>query len=140
MPSPASEDSLLINWQTQIRKGLLELCILNLLRGSRMYGYDLVKRLAGVPGLLVSEGTIYPLLARLRRAGWVRCELVESDAGPARKYYRLTAAGRDAVHWMNLCWGSLAEAVRERIGEPEAPDTGTTQQTVSQTPRGASHE
>ncbi len=59
------------NWTTQVRKGLLELCIVNLLARGELYGYDLVKKLARVKGLVITEGTIYPLLSRLRKTGVV---------------------------------------------------------------------
>ena len=89
------------NWTVQTRKGLLELCILNALESGERYGYDLVKTLTGVPGLGVTEGTIYPLLSRLRVQGLVATRLEESSEGPARKYYSLTARGRRAAALMN---------------------------------------
>jgi PadR family transcriptional regulator, regulatory protein PadR len=90
------------NWTVQVRKGLLELCILNALEAApERYGYELVKSLVEVPGLGVTEGTIYPLLSRLRVQGLVSTKLVESAAGPARKYYSLTPKGKKAVVFMN---------------------------------------
>lgn len=100
------------NWTTQLRKGLLELCIMNLLSQGDLYGYDLAKRLSGVEGLVTTEGTIYPLLARLKRAGLVQRRLVESAAGPARKYYALTRGGQRARAAMNAYWDALAGGVR----------------------------
>lgn len=82
------------NWTVQVRKGLLELCILNALEKEERYGYELVKTLVAIPGLGVTEGTIYPLLSRLRVAGLIRARLEESASGPARKYYALTDEGR----------------------------------------------
>jgi PadR family transcriptional regulator PadR len=90
------------NWTVQVRKGLLELCVLNALEAkAERYGYDLVKSLVDMPGLGVTEGTIYPLLSRLRVQGLVSTKLVESSEGPARKYYSLTPKGRKAVVFMN---------------------------------------
>lgn len=89
------------NWTVQVRKGLLELCILNALSGEERYGYDLVKTLVEVHGLGVTEGTIYPLLSRLRVAGLISSRLEESSSGPARKYYSLTREGRKAMEMMN---------------------------------------
>ncbi len=100
------------NWTTQLRKGLLELCIMNLLSLGNLYGYDLVKRLAVVDGLVTTEGTVYPLLARLKKAGLVHTRLEESSSGPARKYYALTPEGRRVRAAMNAYWGELAGAVR----------------------------
>ena len=96
------------NWTVQARKGILELCILNSLAGGERYGYDLVKRLVSMPGSGVSEGTIYPLLSRLRLQGLVETRLEESAEGPARKYYALTEAGRRTVRLMNDYWRLLS--------------------------------
>ncbi len=82
------------NWTVQVRKGLLEYCVLNALAEKERYGYDLVKTLMAVPGLGVTEGTLYPLLSRLRVQGMVSARLEESTEGPARKYYTLTKEGR----------------------------------------------
>jgi len=80
---------------------MLELCVLNALVGQKeQYGYDLVKSL-GVPGFGVTEGTIYPLLSRLRMQGLVTTRLEESSGGPARKYCSLTPKGRKTVKQMN---------------------------------------
>ena len=82
---------------SQLLKGVLSLLLLHLLSERESYGYELVQRLheAGLTGVL--EGTVYPALARLEREGRVSTRLVASRAGPARKYYRPTAAGRDAL-------------------------------------------
>jgi len=82
------------NWVVQVRKGLLELCILNALAEKERYGYELVKTLVQIPGLGMTEGTLYPLLSRLRIQGLVTARLEESPEGPARKYYSLTPEGR----------------------------------------------
>jgi PadR family transcriptional regulator PadR len=63
------------NWATQLRKGLLELCVISVLAKGDVYAYDLVKQLAEVPGVVVTEGTVYPLLSRLRKAGLVETRL-----------------------------------------------------------------
>lgn len=89
------------NWTVQVRKGLLELCILNALAERERYGYELVKSLVSIPGLGVTEGTLYPLLSRLRVQGLISSRLEESTEGPARKYYSLTKSGRDAMATMN---------------------------------------
>ncbi|MDZ4859080.1 MAG: PadR family transcriptional regulator [Candidatus Hydrogenedentes bacterium] len=96
------------NWVTQVRKGLLELCIVTLLSEGEMYAYDLVKRLADIKALVITEGTIYPLLARLRGAGLITSRLEESSGGPARKYYVLTDEGRRTVESMQSYWSGLS--------------------------------
>ena len=70
------------NWLSQVKRGLLELCILNLLGHEPMYGYQIVKRLLAVPGLVISEGTIYPLLSRLKTQGLVASTLTDSVIAP----------------------------------------------------------
>jgi PadR family transcriptional regulator, regulatory protein PadR len=102
------------NWTVQVRKGLLELCILNALASDReRYGYDLVKTLVSMPGLGVTEGTIYPLLSRLRVQGLVTTRLEESSEGPARKYYSLTARGRKVMTLMNEHLDLLSQGTQE---------------------------
>jgi len=113
------------NWTTQLRKGLLELCIVNLLSKGEMYGYDLVKRLTQVQGVVITEGTVYPLLSRLRKAGLVDARLQESPAGPARKYYVLTEEGRRAMILMQAYWQDLTEGVAALLDHPERTEEET---------------
>lgn len=107
-------DDFFDNWTVQVKKGVLELCILNALAAEERYGYDLVKSLVEVPGLGVTEGTVYPLLSRLRVAGLISSRLEESSSGPARKYYSLTKEGRKAMEVMNQYLGELNRGV-ERL-------------------------
>jgi PadR family transcriptional regulator PadR len=104
-------DRFLDNWATQMRKGLLSLCVLNAVAHKRMYGYDIVRTLRRVEGLVISEGTIYPLLSRLKRDGLVRTALEESSEGPARKYYELTPHGRRVLERMNARWNTIIGGV-----------------------------
>ena len=112
------------NWGTQLRKRVLELCIVNLLAHGEMYGYDLVKRLAHVEGMAVPEGTIYPLLARLNRSGLVETRLEASTSGPARKYYRLSAAGARAQRQMNRAWREVVYGVNGLMNGKEDNSDG----------------
>jgi PadR family transcriptional regulator PadR len=107
-------DDFFDNWTVQVKKGVLELSILNALAADERYGYDLVKSLVEVPGLGVTEGTVYPLLSRLRVAGLISSRLEESSSGPARKYYSLTKEGRKAMDTMNQYLGELNRGV-ERL-------------------------
>lgn len=95
------------NWTVQMRKGVLDLCILKALSVAEWYGYALVKELVAVPGVGVAEGSIYPLLARLKRQGLVTTRLEESREGPARKYYAATAEGRALAREMELYFGEM---------------------------------
>lgn len=103
----------LSNWDTQVRKGLVELCILNVIAKGELYGYDIVRALTESGSIVASEGTVYPLLSRLRREGLIEATLRESDKGPARKYYRLSARGKQVLKKMNMQWTDVAHAVAE---------------------------
>jgi len=100
------------NWTVQVRKGLLDLCILRVLAGGERYGYDLVKTLVAIPGFGVTEGTLYPLLSRLRVAGLVTARLEESSSGPARKYYALTREGHRTLATMDEYLETLHQGTR----------------------------
>jgi PadR family transcriptional regulator PadR len=109
------------NWTVQVRKGLLDVCILGALTEREQYGFELVKRLANVPGLGVTEGTLYPLLSRLRVQGLVSTRLEESPEGPARKYYALTKEGRKALALMEGYMDTLnasAGQLRQKGAKP----------------------
>ena len=108
------------NWTTQLRKGILELGVLTALRGRRLYGYDIVKRLGEIPGLVISEGTVYPILSRFKRDGLVTTTLVESNEGPARKYYELTSLGRRELSQMRGAWRSVRNGIDSLSSEGDA--------------------
>ena len=103
---------------SQLLKGVLSLLLLHLLSERESYGYELVQRLhdVGLTGIL--EGTVYPALARLEREGRVSTRLVASNAGPARKYYRPTLAGSDALSAGTADWVSLAAVVGAQLARP----------------------
>jgi PadR family transcriptional regulator PadR len=103
----AQQDALL----AQMRRGTLQYCVLSLLADEERYGFDLVRGLAEIDGMVTSEGTIYPLLSRLRRDGLVESSWQESPTGPPRRYYRLTAAGRAALEAFRLEWRRFRNAV-----------------------------
>ena len=102
----------LANWKTQLRKGLLDLCVLNFLASQEYYGYDLVQELKKLPALSIREGTVYPILARLEEEGLVVSQVRPSDSGPPRKYFNITSQGRRTVREMNEHWGHIEGAVR----------------------------
>ena len=113
----ATQDALL----AQMRRGTLQYCVLSLLADEERYGFDLVRGLAEMDGMVTSEGTIYPLLSRLRRDGLVESNWQESPSGPPRRYYRLTTAGRAALDAFRLEWRRFRDAVDhfvERTDEP----------------------
>jgi PadR family transcriptional regulator, regulatory protein PadR len=96
---------------TQMRHGTLEYCVLALLRDQPRYGFDLVRTLGAADGLITSEGTIYPLLSRLRRDGLVTTTWNESPSGPPRRYYQLTDEGERALELFTTEWDRFTDAV-----------------------------
>jgi PadR family transcriptional regulator PadR len=103
----------------QMRRGTLQYCVLAMLATDERYAFDLVRGLAEEDGMVTSQGTIYPLLSRLRRDGLVETTWRESPAGPPRRYYSLTAAGRAALAAFAEEWGRFRDAVDRFIEEKE---------------------
>jgi PadR family transcriptional regulator PadR len=104
----------------QLKKGVLELCVLALLSRADGYAYDIASRLA--EGIDMGEGTIYPLMRRMQDDGLVATYLVESASGPPRKYYRLTEVGRISFTKQKAEWSAFARAVDAILGD--APNLG----------------
>lgn len=100
--------------EIQLKKGALELCVLALLHRHDSYAYEIASRLADAIGM--GEGTIYPLMRRLQSDGLVETYLVESSAGPPRKYYRLSEAGRSSFSSQAAAWKSFSGAVDTILG------------------------
>jgi len=98
-----------------IRKGLLEYLVLKIVAGDKVYAADILVKLSGTE-FATQEGTLYPLLSKLRRADLLDYQWVESEAGPPRKYYRLTAKGRAWLGELNAYWKTLHATV-DRMGE-----------------------
>jgi len=96
---------------SQFRKGVLEMAILALLDAGELYGVEIVDRLAGVPGLAASSGTVYPLLSRLQKSGLVHSAWRESPQGPPRKYYRLSQPGKRDLSTMSHSWRAMVGAL-----------------------------
>ena len=107
------------NVATQLRRGVLEHCVLAVLARSPEYAFELVRRLSAVDGLVTSEGTIYPLLSRLSRDGLVSTTWQPSDAGPPRKYYDLTAAGRRTLAAFAVEWSTFTEGVDDLLRQAD---------------------
>ena len=98
----------------QLKKGVLELCVLALLSQHDSYAYEIASRLSA--GIGMGEGTIYPLMRRLQNERLVETYLVESPAGPSRKYYRLTPSGHASFASQKAAWNSFATAVHGILG------------------------
>lgn len=105
------------DWKSQIKRGTLEFCILLMIRRQPSYGYEIISTLEKYPLLAAKENTIYPLLRRLLKEGWISSTWQESAEGlPPRKYYSLTAAGQEYLEAMSKEWSDLLAAVQEIKG------------------------
>ncbi len=107
----------LSNWESQVRKGLLELILLTLLQRGERYGYELVRAAQEALGSSIIEGTIYPILTRLARDGLITHRWSTDDTAQPRKYYRLTPEGVAVLKDMSDRWLKQDEAVRRLLTE-----------------------
>ncbi|MCI1696406.1 PadR family transcriptional regulator [Aneurinibacillus aneurinilyticus] len=98
-------------WNSQVRRGILEYCIMLLVSKEARYGYELVTTLGRWGPLAATEGTLYPLLKRLQKEGYITSFWKESEAGPPRKYYSLTKEGFQLMEKMTAEWSKITEAV-----------------------------
>jgi PadR family transcriptional regulator PadR len=119
LPTPESSEK----WEVQLRKGSLELAILASLWNGRLYGLEILRHLESSSELIVVEGTAYPLLNRLRALGLVETQWVESDSGHPRKYYSLTAAGRQRALEMNSIWAKFSASMNNLLKPLERAKT-----------------
>ena len=106
------------NAQVQMRKGILEFCILNIISRGEVYASDMLDELTSAR-IMVVEGTLYPLLTRLKNSGWLDYKWVESSSGPPRKYYVLTDEGKLFLDAMQVTWFELADSVQSLISRTE---------------------
>jgi PadR family transcriptional regulator PadR len=102
------------NTQVQMRKGILEFCILHIISRGEVYASDMLEELTAAR-IMVVEGTLYPLLTRLKNAGLVEYKWVESTSGPPRKYYTLTATGRLFLENLQQTWEELVNSTNQII-------------------------
>lgn len=98
------------NTKAQMRKGILEFCILLVISGDKAYASDILDHLKKAD-LIVVEGTIYPLLSRLKNSGLLDYAWEESQSGPPRKYYSLTEKGRNTLKELSVTWGALNKSI-----------------------------
>ena len=105
------------NAKSQMRKGMLEYCIMLLLKEKAYYTSDIIKKLKEA-NLLVVEGTLYPLLTRLKKDGVLTYEWQESTQGPPRKYYALSEDGKEMLQALESAWSELENTVNKLKGAP----------------------
>ena len=107
------------NTQVQMRKGILEYCILHIISRGEVYASDMLVELTSAK-IMVVEGTLYPLLTRLRKAGLVEYKWVESSSGPPRKYYKLTQQGTDFLNNLSTTWKELVKSTKLIVSNKES--------------------
>jgi PadR family transcriptional regulator len=100
------------NTQAQMRKGVLEFCIMSIISQGEVYPSDIIGKMKEAK-LIVVEGTLYPLLTRLKNAGLLSYKWVESTSGPPRKYYSITPLGEQFLKELKSTWNELVEAVNQ---------------------------
>lgn len=105
------------NTQSQMRKGVLEFCILSIIQQGEVYPSDIVDRMKAA-NLHILEGTLYPLLTRLKNAGYLTYRWVESNSGPPRKYFLMTGQGEAFYSELERTWNELADAVKQLTAAP----------------------
>jgi PadR family transcriptional regulator PadR len=106
------------NWTSQIRKGLLELMLLNDIGNRGTYAYEIEKTLCRSHGLLMGTGVVYKMLGRFTRQRLVKTTERKSPEGPKRKHYELTPLGRETLRQMNAYWDAISGQARAMTGEP----------------------
>ena len=107
------------NTQVQMRKGILEFCILHIISRGEVYASDMLEELTSAK-IMVVEGTLYPLLTRLRKAGLVDYKWVESSSGPPRKYYTLTDEGNGFLSGLDQTWSELVKSTKKIIAQKKS--------------------
>lgn len=100
------------NTKAQMRKGILELCILSIIKKKESYPSEIIEKLKAEK-LIVVEGTLYPLLTRLKNTGILKYRWEESKSGPPRKYYSITPLGNQFLNELDTTWQELVKAVRQ---------------------------
>ena len=113
--SPTAESEASEKWEAQMRKGCLEMAVMASLWIGRLYGLEILRVLERDSRLVLSEGTIYPILNRLRAEGLLNSQWVEAEAGHPRKYYELTAAGRERAVRMAGIWTEFSAGLASLI-------------------------
>lgn len=108
-------ETFVTNWKSQIKKGTLTFIVLNILKNNEYYGYELIEQIRNHTEIEVAEGTLYPLMNRLKTENLVESKWVEQETGIPRKYYSLTETGKETLVQMNAYWADLESAIKKII-------------------------
>lgn len=108
-------ETFVANWKSQVKKGTLTFIILNVLKNNEYYGYELIEQIKNHTEIEIAEGTLYPLMNRLKNENLVDSKWVEQETGIPRKYYTLTEMGMKTLVQMNDYWENLEIAIQKII-------------------------
>lgn len=106
-------ETFVTNWKSQVKKGTLTFIILNVLKNQEYYGYELIEQIRKHTEIEIAEGTLYPLMNRLKTEELVDSKWVEQETGIPRKYYALTEAGIETLNQMNIYWTNLEQSIKK---------------------------
>jgi PadR family transcriptional regulator PadR len=106
-------ETFVTNWKSQVKKGTLTFIILNVLKNQKYYGYELIEQIRKHTEIEIAEGTLYPLMNRLKTEELVDSKWVEQETGIPRKYYALTEAGIETLNQMNIYWTNLEQSIKK---------------------------
>lgn len=107
------DDEFVRKWQSQVKKGTLAYVLLLVLKDKELYGYELIEEVKQHTSIEIAEGTLYPLMNRLKTAGMVTSKWVEQESGIPRKYYVLTSEGQKNLQKMNRYWDELSVSIKK---------------------------
>lgn len=105
-------DEFVHKWKSQVKKGTLAFIVLTVLMDNEFYGYELIERVRRFTSIEIAEGTLYPLMNRLKKENLVSSKWVEQESGIPRKYYSLTAMGAETLDQMSLFWNDLESSIK----------------------------
>ena len=106
-------DGFINKWSSQVKKGVLSYLVLSVLAKKEQYGYELIEEIKQFSKIEIAEGTLYPLLNRLKKEGLVDAKWVEQESGIARKYYHLTTIGKSSLVNMHVYWDDLNLSIKK---------------------------
>ena len=117
MTTKPETQKFITKWESQLRKGTLDFIILHYLKEKEYYGYELINDIKQSISMRLSEGTIYPLLNRLKKEGLISSKWVEMETGVPRKYYKITEAGKKTLKDMKISWEQLNRSLQKLMAK-----------------------
>jgi len=107
------KEEFVVKWKSQVKKGTLSFIVLKALRKNKLYGYELIEYIKSKTDIKIAEGTLYPLMNRLKKAELATSEWIEQESGIPRKYYQLTDEGKETLDKMEAYWDELELSIKK---------------------------